>query len=299
MKKVAIVSCDRWKDKIDEDKLLKAALNNNGIAADIISWQTDSIEGYDLLVLRSVWGYQNDYFNFKKWLSEIEKKRIHLENQPSMILNNIDKEIQFDILQKNDIDYIKTLFVKNKDFSHSELKSIIGENVPYVLKPTISGSGENTFLIDPNDTLGDIPNKISMSNAETIFSNLFKTNSNCNLMIQPYVSEIQNGEYSCIFIDGELTHTMLRFPNIFHDKKHPYLVKPPKAIIDMANKVERIKQFEGYLYMRVDMVLINNQAKIMEVELAEPDLLIKYVDDLNLQDSIVKTFARKIERRIK
>lgn len=299
MKKVAIVSCDRWKNKIYEDRLLKNALNSKGIAADIISWQTDSIEGYDLLILRSVWGYQNDYFNFKKWLSEIENKKIHLENQPSLILNNIDKESQFDILQKNDIDYINTVFVKNKDFNRSVLESTIDGNIPYVLKPTISGSGENTFLIDHNDILGDIPNKISTNNAETIFSNLFKTNSNCNLMIQPYVSEIQNGEYSCIFIDSELTHTMLRFPSVFHEKKHPYLVDPPKAIIAMANKVEKIKQFEGYLYMRVDMVLINNQARVMEVELAEPDLLIKYVDDLNLQDKIVKTFVRKIERKIK
>ena len=93
---------------------------------------------------------------------------------------------------------------------------------------------------------------------------------------------------------------MLRFPNIFHEKKKPYLVSDiPNSILKLAKKVEKIKDFNNYLYMRVDMVLINNEAKIMEVELCDPDLLTKYIDDLNVKYDVIKTFAERIVRRIK
>ena len=39
MKKVGIVSCDKWIDKLEEDNNLKNALINLGIDAKIISWQ--------------------------------------------------------------------------------------------------------------------------------------------------------------------------------------------------------------------------------------------------------------------
>ena len=38
-------------------------------------------------------------------------------------------------------------------------------------------------------------------------------------------------------------------------------------------------------------------AKIMEVELAEPDLLTKYIEDKNKQSDVIKTLARRLERR--
>ena len=118
-------------------------------------------------------------------------------------------------------------------------------------------------------------------------------------MIQPYVNEINDGEYSCIFINGILTHTMKRFPSIFHDKKKPFLIEEvPKEIIDLAKKVERIEEYKDYLYMRVDMVLVNNKAKIMEVELAEPDLLTKNIDNPKIKSKVINTFAKEIESRI-
>ena len=119
-------------------------------------------------------------------------------------------------------------------------------------------------------------------------------------MIQNYIPEINDGEYSCIFIDGELTHTMLRFPNVFHEKRRPFMISDvPDSILSLAKKVERIEDFSNYLYMRVDMVLVNGKAKIMEVELADPDLLTKYIDDKSSKSNIIKTFAKKIERRIR
>ena len=298
MKKVGIVSCDKWIDKLEEDNNLKNALINLGIDAKIISWQQPLEEKHDLLVLKSVWGYQNYYKEFKNWLLYVKNNNIPLANGVDMVLNNIMKNIQFNILEKNNVDFIDTIFIDQSKLLNKNIFDMLDDK-SYVFKPTISGSGENTYLVT-NSNDKSIPNIIQKEDIVKIYNKLLDDNSDCKIMIQPFISEINNGEYSCIFIDGKLTHTMLRFPNIFHEKRRPYLVdNAPDNIIQLARVVERIKEFNNYLYMRVDMVLVNGKAKIMEVELADPDLLTKYIDDSNVKSNVIKTFAKKIERRVR
>lgn len=298
MKKVGIVSCDKWIGKLEEDNNLKNALINLGIDAKIVSWQQPLEEKYDLLVLKSVWGYQNFYKEFKNWLLYVKDNNIPLVNGVDMVLNNIMKDIQFNILEKNNVDFIDTIFLDQSKLLNRNIFEMLDDK-SYVFKPTISGSGENTYLLT-NSNDKSVPNTIQKEDIVKIYNKMLDGNSDCKIMIQPFISEINNGEYSCIFIDGKLTHTMLRFPNIFHEKRRPYLVNStPDSIIQLARVVERIKEFNNYLYMRVDMVLVNGKAKIMEVELADPDLLTKYIDDSNVKSNVIKTFAKKIEGRVR
>lgn len=298
MKKVGIVSCDKWIGKLEEDNNLKNALINLGIDANIISWQQPLKEKYDLLVLKSVWGYQNFYKEFKNWLLYVKNNNIPLVNGVDMVLNNIMKDIQFNILEKNNVDFIDTIFLDQSKLLNGNIFEMLNDK-SYVFKPTISGSGENTYLVTSSNDKS-VPNTIQKEDIVKKYNKMLDDNSDCKIMIQPFISEINNGEYSCIFIDGKLTHTMLRFPNIFHEKRRPYLVdNVPDSIIQLARDVERIKEFNNYLYMRVDMVLVNGKAKIMEVELADPDLLTKYIDDSNVKSNVIKIFAKKIEGRVR
>lgn len=297
MKKIGIVSCDKWKDKLEEDINLNKTLNNLGLCSEIISWQQPLEKKYDMLILRSVWGYQNYYEDFKKWLLYIKENNIPLFNNVEIILNNIRKDIQFDILKKNNIETIDTVFINLSEFNKNNLLNYINKG-DYVIKPTISGSGENTFLVTNSNI--NLENIIKKEDILKTYKFILKNNIDCKIMLQPFVSEINNGEYSCIFIDGQLTHTMLRFPNVFHEKKRPYFISEvPENIINLAKKVEKIPEFKNYLYMRVDMVLVDGKAQIMEVELTDPDLLTKYIDDECLKSNVIKTLAKKIERRVR
>ena len=155
--KVAIVSCDKWLGKLEEDNNLKQALKNLGIATDIISWQQPLQEKYDLLILKSVWGYQNFYSDFKRFLLNIKSSNISLVNDVDMLLDNIQKDIQFSILRKNNIDVIDTVFLPYSLFVPENLFSILeGKNC--VIKPSISGSGENTYLV--GDSIDIPPGKV-------------------------------------------------------------------------------------------------------------------------------------------
>ena len=55
----------------------------------------------------------------------------------------------------------------------------------------------------------------------------------------------------------------------------------------------------GYLYMRVDIVLQDGNPIIMEVELAEPDLLFKYIENDSVRNQGIKLLSKSIVRRIK
>lgn len=300
MKSVGIVSCDKWQNKIKEDLYLQQALQDLGIEAEIISWQKPLNKHFDLLILRSIWGYQNEYENFKKWLLYVKKVGIPLFNDSEMVLKNILKDKQFEILERHGIATIKTNFLDKERFSKENISNILeGFNCELcVLKPSISGSGENTYVISKYNKKANLPNLLS---TEEIFDTYYFplcNNKDLKIMFQPYISQIQDGEYSCIFIDGDLTHTMLRFPNIFHEKKSSIFIEdPPKKIIELALLVEKIPEFKDYLYMRVDMVLIDGTPYIMEVELTDPDLLTKYIDNTEKKDEIVRLLAKKIKRR--
>lgn len=288
MKKIGIVSCDKWKDKIKEDLLLQKELIKNGIDAEIISWQNNEInyDKYNCLILRSVWGYQDCYEKFKEWLLFVKSNNITIFNDVNIILDNIRKDVQFEILKKYSIPYIPTTIIRDSiDWNKLDF---YGKK--FVIKPIISGSGNNTYQFDLKE---EIDNGIR-EKYETILQQ-----SDNGLMIQPFVSGIINGEYSCVFIDGINTHNMLRFPGILGEKRRAeYLTTVPKSVLDLAIQVSKIPEFSGYLYARIDIVLENNKPYIMEVELTEPDLLIKYISDEEIQGQVLNKLVKKIERRI-
>lgn len=288
MKKIAIVSCDKWINKIQEDLLLKQYLENEGYNAQIISWEDSKINynDYSGLILRSVWGYQNKYFEFKTWLSMIKSMGIPLFNNVDIILDNIKKDKQFEILYKHNIPYIDTEFI----FDIQKLDTYINSEFPKVIKPIISGSGNNTFTLNSKENINQI---------KEIYKKLLEEKDN-GIMLQPFIPEIKDGEFACIYIDGINTHNMLRFPGILSVKHKPiFLNDIPASVSNLAQKVSTLEEYKDYLYMRIDIIFKNNEPLIMEVELAEPDLLFKYIPDEEIKNNNMEFFAKKLVRRLK
>lgn len=273
--KIGVISNNKFLNKITEDINIKNYLNSMNIDAEIISWEENNINysTFDALILRSVWGYQHDYVKFKNWLCSLQKENIKFFNDIDIIKNNIRKDLQFKLLDKYSIHHVKTIFQKGQ----MNLKLF---DEKYIVKPIISGSGENTYRL-PN---------VEESNLNKIMSE-----EDNGLMIQPYEESISDGEYSIIFIDGINTHNMIRFPGIFYKKEKPYqIMEIPNNILELANKVKNIPEYRNVLYMRVDIVDKNNP-RIMEVELAEPDLLTRNIES----DEPIKILCEGIVRRLK
>ncbi len=294
MKKIGIVSCDNWKNLINEDVFLKEYFNKCGYDSEIISWQDDNVnyQDYECLILRSVWGYQNDYKKFKEWLLFLKNNNIKIYNDVDMVLDNIRKDIQFGILDKNDIEHIPTKFIKmNEEVNFSGL---INPNL--IIKPIISGSGDNTFRIT-NDK-SELDKRIINTNDIPLVYKKVLENSENGLMIQPYIEEVVEGEYSCVYINSVNTHNMIRFPGIFAAKKKPILIHNiPSEVKMLADRIASLNEYNKSLYLRVDITYNKGIPLIMEVELAEPDLLTKYIDDIKIKTLIGNQFIKGIERK--
>ena len=205
------------------------------------------------------------------------------------MLNNIRKDKQFQILDKYSVSHINTIFIKSKE----SLNELTNTNAKLIIKPIISGSGNNTFKLFSSES-----SSIDQKEIVKAFESIFSVEDN-GAMLQPYIPEIKNGEYACIFIGGINTHNMLRYPGVFTEKQRPiYLETIPKDILKLAYQVSSIPEFNKSLYMRVDIIYNAGIPTVMEVELAEPDLLIKYIPDNKIQKEIIRLFAKKLERKL-
>lgn len=273
-KKIAIVSCDKWKNKVKEDILLKIELNKKLIDVDIISWQDKSVDynKYDALIIRSIWGYQDYIKSFIEWLNNLNNSNIKVFNDTNIIVSNLNKYEQFKILDENKIPHIETTFI-NKD-NLDDIKKIYDKHKDIVIKPIISGSGNNTFIISDNIK----KNNIEISEVKEKFNKVLNEVNNY-IMVQPFIKEIDDGELSVVVIDAKISHAAIRYTNIFNNLnqiKIADLKDLDDKVLKIVNKCMGIKEYKDSLYMRIDLVKINDDYKIMELELVEPQLFFEF-----------------------
>ncbi len=288
-KRIAIISSDKYINKVKEDMILKIELNKKLIDADIVSWQDKSINYklYDFIIIRSVWGYQDDIHKFINWLNYLKNENIKVINDIDIIFNNYNKYIEFNILDKYDIPHIKTHFIEKEDIN--KIKDIYDEYKEIVIKPCISGSGNNTYIISNKE----YKNSIRLDEIESKFKDIFNS-YNKYLMVQPFIKEINNGEISVVVFNKKISHSCIRYINVFNNiNQIKILDKLDNNIIEIVNKCINIKEYDKALFMRIDLIKIGNEYKIMEVELIEPQLFLEYNKN---KDKLIN-FVEEINRQ--
>ena len=103
-------------------------------------------------------------------------------------------------------------------------------------------------------------------------------------MVQPFIKEIDDGELSIVVIDTKISHAAIRYTNIFNNLnliKIVDLKDLDDKVLKIVNKCIGIKEYKDSLYMRIDLVKINDDYKIMELELVEPQLFFEFKQNKN------------------
>ena len=291
-KRIAIVSCDKWLGKVREDELLKFELNKLLVGVDIVSWQDNGVDysEYDAVIIRSLWGYQDYIEEFMNYLEKLQKEKVKVFNDVEILKGNLNKYEQFKILDKYEIPHIETFF-----FEKDEIDKISETAKSYkdlVVKPIISGSGNNTFII--SNTIKK--NNINVDDINDKFKDVLNDVNNY-LMVQPFVKEIDNGEISIVLIDNKISHMVVRNTSVFNDKGS-ILVLGLESMDDrmkfIVNSCSKIKEYANALYMRVDLVKINDDYKVMELELVEPQLFMGFRKTKKQLTNFAKVIREKI-----
>jgi len=302
-KRIAIISSKKFANKIKEDLLFRDMLLSCGEQADIVAWEDKNIvwKDYKCAILRSAWGYHKQVDEFLSFLQNLKKFNIKFFNDVNVIAWNINKEHQFNDLKKLGINVLPCYVFK--EFSNSTETEILQflssqKTSDFVFKPIISGSGDNTFFVSL-DNGNHLKNQLSLKEAQDKFKSMIYSKEIKGCLVQPYLPDIVNGEYSFIFIDSQLTHAAIRYPGVFLDKKESIEVdisSLPSKMVKFAYECEdalkiistRFSKQSSPLYARYDVVDSKSNYFLMEAELAEPDLLIKTITSDEKKKAIIK-----------
>ncbi len=292
-KMVAVMSCDRWKGKILDDRLVVLALQRGGMRAKIISWQDAKVnyDKIDGLVIGSMWGYQNYLEELKEWFSRVGGKK--MLNPIEVILANYDKEKQFRLLNEHGIAAVPAQMIApgNEDVRGAVVAAMAKFGSDVVVKPSISGSGQDTFLISEQALKNACSLDGAMPNLETI-------NREKTLMVQPFMPEIDGGELAVIYIGGKLSHAVMRYPHIFSDEgvEHEVGVNQLEPeVLQICQKILAIPEYKDAAYARLDFVKTNNGYLVMEVEMFEPQLFYSRIEE---RDKALSSIVEQIKQRV-
>ena len=266
---------------------LVECLKNIGVSAEVVPWDDGNIgwKKYDIAVLRSAWGYHKQYDKFLNWLGLLDQRNIPLINNTDIVRWNTNKEVQFATLSQLKLPIIP--YVISDSSVNFEVLYHILNTKRLVCKPIVSASGDDTYIVNGTNQ----QNSIQSNKIKTVFKGQ-------KFIVQPFVESVYGGEYALVFLNGEFSHAVLRFPGVFTDKKACcYIPKKdvPTNIMNMAlNAAEKIRYHfgENPVYARYDMV----NDGIMEIELAEPDLMTRHIPTDQKQLALTK-FANIILKR--
>ena len=243
--------------------LLVVELARHGVEAVAQVWDDESAdwESYDLVVVRSTWGYADSYREFLAWAHA----RARLINPYEVIEYSSDKHYLGD-LDRQGFPVIDTTYCEIGDVPHFP-------DVAFVVKPAVGAGSIDAARFEATDVL-----------AATEHVARLHASGRC-AVIQPYVTSIDvNGERALIFLDGEFSHAMTKRAHLnvapeerdgeFRTRQMSRAVAEPDAV-DLARSL-MTGRFADLAYGRVDLVKTPDGWQLMELELVEPALFLQY-----------------------
>lgn len=269
-----------------DDQLLLPALASLGISGEAVIWSDDSAlwTEFDAVVIRSCWNYHLHFADFLAWLEHLETVGVMILNSPSLIRWNADKRYLLDLARRG-VATIPTMIVPRGRASDVESFAIAEGWTRFVLKPTVSASGYETYALStPID--------------DAAYDAIARVAAIGDALLQPFVDEVwRHGEYSFTFIDGEFSHATLKRAasgEFRVQTEHGGSVEPvnaPRLLIEQATHVLQALP-ETPLYARVDGIARGSAFLLMELELIEPNLF------LGASSGAAERLAAAIARRL-
>ena len=198
------------------------------------------------------------------------------------MLVNIDKEFQYKLFLRNGIEHVQTVVLNSINIDEAE--KIITDKFGYsmiVLKPNISASGQDTIKIDFN------------KENQTFLKEYLKRiilNDKKRVLVQRYISDIENGEFSFIYIGGRFSHAVKRFPGITYEGSNTMWVD---RVPDVAMKY--VDRFYDVLCLIniLDVVDVLSPPKVLQENYS--DFFKKILSDGNYAENLIS--PRRIHPR--
>lgn len=253
-----------WKWAYDAEA---AALIEAHIAVEPLPW-TDprDLSEFDLILPLVAWGYHTRYADWLAHLDRLEREQLPVANAIPLLRWNGDKAYLAELGVKG-IATVPTLAVERLDEQSLEAARARFECGELVVKPPVSASAYGTFRLKEGDPFPEAVRGWPM-------------------MVQPWVAGIlDQGEYSLILFDGELSHALSKVPRSGEFRVQPEYggiiqrCDPPDGSEELARAALAAAPAPSS-YARVDIVVgAGGQLLVMELELIEPALFLDHAPE--------------------
>jgi len=286
MKRCAFLTLAEVGDYVIDDELAVPALQERGWSVDSVPWTARAEwQRYDLVVIRSTWDYQYDAARFLRVLDDIAQAGVRIENALDTVRWNTRKTYLRELEQRG-VPIVPTSW--QEGLTADVLRALFGElqAEELVVKPQVGANAGDTLRVRRDD-----------AGAQEEALRLFPHRA---CMVQPFLQSITDeGEYSLILFDGELSHTILKTPkrgDFRVQEEHGGIitaVTAPPALVEQATRaVHAIAPLP--LYARADFARIDgDRFGVMELELIEPSLYFR------MDERAPQRFAGALDRRMR
>jgi glutathione synthase/RimK-type ligase-like ATP-grasp enzyme len=285
--RLAVATCRDFPQFHPDDAELIHQLPPLGITPTPSVWNDPHVpwNSFDAVLIRTVWDYYRHYGEFVAWLHRLESLGMRVVNPLRVLLWNADKRYLLD-LERADVPVVPGRISAHADLAAQIRRSGLDE---VVVKPTVSAGAWHTLRL--------------RADASDLESALAALPENREYLIQPYVPEVAGvGEWSLMFFDGSFSHAVRKRPAAGEFRVQEKLggtveaAEPPPAATAVAQKALAALPdlgVRGVLYARVDLVETGAGVRLMELELIEPQLYLRFGPDA------ARRFARALAKRLR
>ena len=272
-REIALVTYDARPEATEDDRLFADALSARGDSVHAIPWSDASTRwsSFDAVVVRSCWDYFLRPDEFHAWLGRLEADGARVFNDVATLRWNADKTYLRE-LEARGVPVIPTHWLERGTASSLRaLRRSTGWS-ELVVKPTVSGGAHRTWRALPGDEADDDSRLATMVDDGPV-------------MVQPLVDVIEReGEWSLVFLDGRYSHAVLKRPrsgDFRVQREHGGSLEAGEPAASVISAAERILAStptvdEPPLYARVDGCIVDGELLLMELELLEPELFLRF-----------------------
>ena len=285
--RLALATCAALPDLDPDDRLLRDALVERGIAVDAAVWDDPTVDwaAYQHVIIRNTWDYTDRAALFADWARRVAHASVLL-NPADVVVWNIDKTYLRDLEQRG-LPIVPTIWLDPaRNFGARAIHTRFPAFGEFVIKPTVSAGSRDTGRYDASQT----PSRML---AITHAKNLLAVGR--TVMLQRYLRRVDTvGETALVYIDGKFSHSvrkgaLLEGPYRADEVDLLYRQEQmaPREATDAEREVadrtiaalsEIFPQLDGpLLYARVDLIPDDEGTPvILELELTEPSLFLEH-----------------------
>ncbi len=280
---IALVGCSRFPELLEDDRLLFGPLRARGLVPEAVIWDAPEVDWsrYAIAVVRETWDYFLRPQEFAAWIDRVEPL-VPLANSARVLRWNAHKRYLAELADRG-LPVTPTAIVERIELLVALCERRGWSHV--VVKPAISGGARLTRSFVRADLEGDGQRHLELVLAEGA------------ALVQPYLRSLETeGERSYMFVDGELTHAVVRAATMGASAGPPdgTAIEPRPDEVEIARQLVAATPGELPLYARVDLATDERGVPVLqEIELIEPRMF------FGASDRAAERMADAIAKRVR